>query len=111
VIGAHESEAALGAQVRALRLRADLDQRQLAAQAGVALNAVKNIESGRGATLHSFIQVLRVLGKEDWLQTLAPAVSISPLQILKAKAPRQRASRKRASSEKSAAPAAHTDEG
>lgn len=88
-------EAELGRQIRALRLRKDLDQQQLAERAGIALNAVKNIESGKGATLHSLIQTLRVLDREDWLRTLAPAVSISPVQMLKAKAPRQRASRKK----------------
>ena len=92
---ASDWESALGAQVRALRLRANLDQRQLADQAGIALNAVKNIEAGRGATLRSLIHVLRALGKDDWLKTLAPPVSISPLQVLHAKAPRQRASHKR----------------
>jgi transcriptional regulator with XRE-family HTH domain len=87
-----EWEMELGRQIRSLRLRADLDQRQVAERAAVALNAVKNLESGRGATLRSLIQVLRVLNRTDWLGTLAPAVSISPIQMLKTKAPRQRAS-------------------
>ncbi len=85
----------LGEQVRALRLRANLDQITLAERAGIALTAVKNIESGKGATLKTLIKILRVLDRADWLATLAPPVSISPLQLLKRKAPRQRASRKR----------------
>lgn len=88
-----EMEAALGQQLRALRLRRNVDQRQLAEQAGVALNAVKNLENGRGATLKSLVKVLRALGRADWLETLAPAVAISPMRMLKAKQPRQRASR------------------
>lgn len=92
---ADQWEAELGRQVRALRLRQNLDQQQLAGRAGIALNAVKNLESGKGATLRSLIQVLRVLNRVDWLRALAPAVSISPVQMLKAKAPRQRASRKK----------------
>jgi transcriptional regulator with XRE-family HTH domain len=87
-----EWEADLGRQIRVLRLRQNLDQRQLADQAGIALNAVKNLEGGKGATLRSLIQVLRVLNKVEWLRALAPAVSISPVQMLKTKAPRQRAS-------------------
>ncbi|MGH9347276.1 MAG: helix-turn-helix domain-containing protein [Vicinamibacterales bacterium] len=90
-----EWEAELGRQIRALRLRQNLDQRHVAERAGIALNAVKNLESGNGATLSSLIQTLRVLGRIEWLATLAPAVSISPVQMLKAKAPRQRASRPR----------------
>ncbi|HBA83721.1 MAG TPA: hypothetical protein DCZ95_06465 [Verrucomicrobia bacterium] len=48
-----EREAALGRQLRELRLRRNIDQRQLAEQAAVALNAVKNLEGGKGATVMS----------------------------------------------------------
>src|ERR1700730_7066725 len=92
---ADEWQAELGRQIRALRLRQNLDQRQLAERAGIALNAVKNLESGKGATLRSLVQVLRVLNRIDWLRALAPAVSISPVRMLKAKAPRQRASHRK----------------
>ena len=84
----------LGEQLRALRLRQNIDQQQLAARAGVALNAVKNLESGKGATVGSLLKVLRALGREDWLRALSPQVSISPLQALTRRPTRQRASRK-----------------
>ena len=89
-------EAEIGHQVRALRLRQDLNQRQVAERAGIALNAVKNLESGKGATLRTLTQTLRVLNRAEWLNTLAPAVSISPVQMLRTRAPRQRASRRKA---------------
>ena len=88
-----EWEATLGRQLRELRLRQNVDQRQLAEQAGVALNVVKNLEAGKGATVQSLVKVLRALGRVEWLESLAPAVSISPLQMLKSKPSRQRASR------------------
>jgi transcriptional regulator with XRE-family HTH domain len=88
-------EVELGRQIRTLRLRQNLDQQQLADRAGIALNAVKNLEGGKGTTLRSLVQALRALNRVEWLQTLAPPVSISPIQMLKTKAPRQRASRKR----------------
>lgn len=91
---ADDLELEVGRQIRALRLRQDLDQRQMAERAGIALNAVKNLEGGKGTTVRSLIKALRVLGRADWLATLAPPVSISPVQMLRAKAPRQRASRK-----------------
>jgi len=84
----------MGTQLRQLRLRGQIDQKQLSERAGVALNAVKNLESGKGATVSSLVKVLRALGRADWLQSLAPPVSISPLQLLKAKQPRQRAARR-----------------
>ncbi|SRR5581483_11568443 len=96
-----EWEAELGQQIRTLRLRLDLDQKQLAERAGIALNAVKNLETGKGASLHSLIQVLRILNRTNWLETLAPAVSISPVQMLKTKTPRQRASPRRLKTRKS----------
>ncbi|WIM05176.1 MAG: helix-turn-helix domain-containing protein [Candidatus Nitricoxidivorans perseverans] len=86
--------AELGEQMRALRLRANLDQVSLAKRAGISLTAIKNLESGKGATLKTLIKALRVLDRADWLSTLAPPVSISPLQMLKAKPARQRARRR-----------------
>ena len=89
-----DREAELGRQLRSLRLRLDLDQRTLAERAGVALNVVKNLEAGKGSTLSSLIRVLRALGRVDWLDSLSPTVSISPMRMLKSKPARQRASRK-----------------
>ena len=91
-----ELERELGRQVRAIRLRQDLNQQQVADRAGIALNAVKNLESGKGATLRTLTQTLRALNRGEWIGTLAPAVSISPVQMLRRKTPRQRASRKKA---------------
>jgi transcriptional regulator with XRE-family HTH domain len=87
-------ESLIGRQVRLLRLRQNLHQTELAERAGIALNAVKNLERGSGATLASLIGALRVLNRLEWLGTLAPTVSISPIQMLKSKKPRQRASRR-----------------
>ena len=92
---AEEWEKELGQQIRNLRLRQNIDQQRLAEQAGVALNVVKRLESGKGTTVGSLIKILRSLGRIDWLTTLAPVVSISPLQMLKEKPKRQRASRSR----------------
>jgi transcriptional regulator with XRE-family HTH domain len=88
-----ELERNLGLQVRNVRLRQNISQQTLADQAGVALTSVKNLEAGKGTTITSFIKVIRALRKEDWLTTFAPESSISPIQILKMKRPRQRASK------------------
>jgi transcriptional regulator with XRE-family HTH domain len=90
---AEKWEATLGRQLRDLRLRQNIDQRRLAEQAGVALNVVKNLEAGKGAMVKSLVKVLRALGRAEWIESLAPAVSISPLRMLKTKPSRQRASR------------------
>ena len=94
-----ELEQRLGKQLRALRIRAELDQVQLAALAGVGLSAVKSLESGKGSTLKTLVRVVRALGCTSWLDALAPQVSVSPLQLMRASAaaehPRQRVSRSR----------------
>ncbi len=95
-----EWEIELGEQVRAMRLRANLDQVTLAERAGAGLTAVKNLESGKGATVKTLIKTLRALGRTDWLASLAPPVSISPLRMLKTRPARQRASPKRGASAK-----------
>lgn len=96
-----EHEAELGRQIRALRLRQNLRQEQLAERAGIALNAVKHLEGGQGATVRSLVRVLRVLNRTDWIGTLAPPVSVSPVQMLRMRAPRRRASRRSAGSPRS----------
>ena len=94
-----ELEKELGQQIRSLRLRKNSIQERLAERAGVALSALKNLESGKGAALKTFIKVLKALERLEWLNTLAPAVSISPMQILHSKPERQRASRRRSTRE------------
>ena len=87
-----EWEADLGRQIRTYRLRINKSQVDLAESAGVGLSALKNLESGKGATLKTPIKVIRALGRTDWLRALEPPVSISPLQMAKFKRSRMRAS-------------------
>lgn len=91
-----ELEANLGDSLRALRLDRNIDQRTLAERAGISLRAVKNLEGGSGSTLKTLMAVLRALGREEWLNTIAPVASINPLMLTRNAEPRQRASRPRA---------------
>jgi transcriptional regulator with XRE-family HTH domain len=84
----------IGAQVRAQRLRLNLEQATVAGRAGISVNAVKHLESGQGATVKTLIKVLKVLGRVEWLSTLAPPITISPIQMLSRTPDRQRARRK-----------------
>ena len=67
----------LGYQIRKIRIRRNMDQVMLAQRAGIGLSALKNLEGGHGATLTTFIKTLRALGRADWLDTLAPTVSMT----------------------------------
>lgn len=94
-----EWEHYLGEQFRAMRIRAGFEQAVLAGRADVSIGAIKNLESGKGSSLKTLIKVARSLGRTDWLASLAPPVSISPMQLLttaRRNAPRQRVSKPRA---------------
>ena len=53
-----------GETVKRLRLLSGLTQKQLASEAGVALNTVKNLESGKlkNPTLNKLIKIAEALG-------------------------------------------------
>jgi transcriptional regulator with XRE-family HTH domain len=80
-----EWELSVGEQVRATRIASNFDQRQLAVLANVSVGALSNLERGKGSSLSTVVAVIRALGRTDWLEVLAPPVSVSPLQMLRAK--------------------------
>jgi transcriptional regulator with XRE-family HTH domain len=81
----------LGTSIRKLRIDRNLRQAQLAAQAGVSLHALQNLESGEGATVRTLVTVLRALGREEWLKNLAPTPTINPLTLPRGASERKRA--------------------
>ncbi len=81
----HEWEVKVGDQVRAARIAADLDQSGLAALANVSVGALSNLERGKGSSLNTLVAVVRALKRTDWLEALAPAVTVSPIQMLRSK--------------------------
>ncbi|MEI8029653.1 MAG: helix-turn-helix transcriptional regulator [Comamonadaceae bacterium] len=89
-----EHETLLGERLKALRLNQNLDQKTLAARAGLSVGALKNLENGAGSTTRTLLSVLRALGREEWLSTVAPIATINPLNMPRAAQQRQRASRK-----------------
>ena len=85
----------IGENLKARRLRENLSQQTLAARSGVSLNAVKHLESGRGASVHSLVSVCRTLGAVGWIDSLAPASETSPLEIARRGRMRLRAAPRR----------------
>jgi transcriptional regulator with XRE-family HTH domain len=96
-----ELEEKLGQQMRNLRILRNLTQGELAERAGIALNAVKRLESGQTTTTKSLVKVLKVLNRTEWLDTLAPQVTVNPLLTVTSKAPRQKVFRPRKTATKS----------
>jgi transcriptional regulator with XRE-family HTH domain len=85
-----EWEVTLGDQIRRVRITRNLDQASLAELADVSVGAVSNLERGKGSTLRTLISILRALGRTDWLESLAPEVGVSPMQLLRSKQKAQR---------------------
>lgn len=90
-------EARLGRQVRDLRLRVNRSQVDLAAAANIATSTLQSLERGEGSSVRTLIQVARALGREDWLTSLAPEVTVSPMQLLRERQAAESRSRRRAS--------------
>ena len=94
-----ELEQLVGEQVRAARIARNLDQASLAALANLSVGAVSSLEQGKGSSLKTLVSVVRALDRTDWLEALAPAVTVSPMQMLRAKQKvpghRRRVARKR----------------
>ena len=75
-------ELELGRRIKALRLRKNITQKELAEATTLSLNTIKSLESGRGK-LASLIAVLREFGALDQLDSFIPDISISPMQLAK----------------------------
>lgn len=85
----------LGEFVKATRLEQNKTQQQLADLAGVNRSTIVQIENGSGATMLSFIQVLRALEQLDLLGSFQVKPIISPLLLAKQEiGKRKRARRK-----------------
>ena len=83
ILSDNEIQRALGERVRALRLRKNFTQKELAQATMISLNAIKSMEAGRGKLIN-LIAILRELGEIEQLDNFLPEVSISPIQLAKA---------------------------
>jgi len=88
---------AVGENIKILRLQKNLTQNLLADQAGVSMTALRHLESGQGANLFTLIRIVRALDKQEWLQALAPRVTVNPLHMTSSHSTRQRARQKKRS--------------
>lgn len=86
-----ELEGDLGEKLRQLRLNKNWDQKTLAARAGISVRALRNLESGQGSTVKTLLSIVRALGRESWLQTVAPVATVNPLTMTSRASKRVRA--------------------
>lgn len=84
----------IGRSMQQVRLNQNVSQQELATRTGLSRRTVGEVEGGRPASLLTFVQLLRGLGRLDLLDTLESSAAISPLQAARlVRQQRQRASR------------------
>lgn len=87
---------ALGAFIRKTRLEKNKTQQDIALAAGINRSTIVQLEKGGGATLLSFVQVLRALEQLHLLQAFQKQTQISPLKLAAlAKQQRKRAGKQK----------------
>lgn len=83
----------IGSMLKRERLYRNLSQKVVSERSGISESALKNLEGGKGASLTTFIQVCRTLGKDEWIMRLGPADAVSVRDYAKrGNRPRLRAS-------------------
>ena len=88
--------AEIGNRLKALRLRKNITQAQLAKATTLNIKTIKALESDGSGKITSLVGVLRELDSLDALDSFIPEIQISPLQLAKQHGKvRQRASGKR----------------
>ena len=88
--------AALCKRLEAIRLSKNINQADLARQAGVSRSTMTRIADGQSISLDSFIRVIKALGLADHLATLLPDPAVRPVELARREGQhRRRASSKR----------------
>jgi transcriptional regulator with XRE-family HTH domain len=78
-------EAKLCAQIKRLRLSANMTQKSLADLSGASLRTINRMEKGEGITLDTLIRVMMALKIETHLDALLPDPALRPLERIQTK--------------------------
>ena len=87
-------QAMIGQFIQQSRIRQNKSQQQVADAAGINRSTLSQIENGRGGTLLSLIQILRVLDQISFLKVFQVEEKESPLYLAKMEMKKRKRSRK-----------------
>ena len=76
----HGLRVALGRRLAKLRLSRNVTQRALAADAGIGLRTLRNVEAGHSCSLDSFLRLAMALGVAEGLLSAVPSAEIRPIE-------------------------------
>ena len=86
-------QAVIGRFIQETRLRQNKSQKQVAYAAGLNRTTLSQIENGRGGTLLSLIQILRVLDQMSFLNVFQVEEKASPMYLAKLEMKKRRRAR------------------
>jgi transcriptional regulator with XRE-family HTH domain len=86
-------EKMLGRRLLEIRLARNINQTDLAEEAGISRRTMTRLENGEGVSLDTLIRVMRALGLADRLAVLLPDPAIRPIERVRQGKERQRARR------------------
>jgi transcriptional regulator with XRE-family HTH domain len=86
----------LSKRFRELRLKKNMQQKELSGYSGVAIGTIRRFENGETVSTESLVKIMRGLGILENLELLIPQEPISPMLMKKL----QRKKRMRASSQR-----------
>ena len=84
----------IGQFIQQSRIRQNKSQQQVADAAGINRSTLSQIENGRGGTLLTLIQILRVLDQISFLKVFQVEEKASPLYLAKMEMKKRRRTRK-----------------
>ena len=84
----------IGQFIQQSRIRQNKSQQDVADAAGINRSTLSQIENGRGGTLITLIQILRVLNQLSFLKVFQVEEKVSPLYLAKMELKKRRRSRK-----------------
>jgi transcriptional regulator with XRE-family HTH domain len=87
-------QAVIGQFIQQSRIRQNKSQQQVADAAGINRSTLSQIENGRGGTLLSLIQILRVLDQLPFLKVFQVEEKASPLYLAKMEMKKRKRTRK-----------------
>lgn len=87
--------AELGGRAQQYRVSMNLNQAELAKNAGVSSRTIERLEAGRSVQLDKLLRILRALQLSTNLDQLIPEVSIRPIQLAGSKTEVRHRSHKR----------------
>lgn len=95
-------EADLGRRLEDIRLARNINQTQLAEEAGVSRRTITRLENGAGISLDTLIRVMLALGLAERLEALLPDPGVRPIDRVRLKGRERQRARPKANDEAAA---------